>query len=240
MPIKLAVCDDSMPVCLQICDYLKRMECEYDLTFEVQTFSSATQLLANMSGDTQILLLDIAMDRMTGMEAARVLREKGADLCIIFITSMVQYALEGYGVRAFGFLKKPLQYAVFAREICDALDSVEKKGGRCITLRAGTCMDVLKTKDILYAEIWGRELKILTTEGSRFYNITMRELESLLPAGQFFRCHKSYLVNFLHVLNVDAADILLSNHQRIPISKHRKREFMQDFISYIGVHGGGD
>ena len=238
MPIKLAVCDDSMPTRLQICDYLKQMECEYDLRFDVQTFSSAAQLLERMSGDTQILLLDIAMDSMTGMEAARILRERGANLCIIFITSMVQYALEGYGVRAFGFLKKPLQYTAFAREVCDALESVEKQADRCITLRVGTCLNVLKTKDILYAEILGRELKILTTDGSQLYTMPMRELESLLPAGHFFRCHKSYLVNFHHILNVDGADILLSNQQKIPISKHRRKEFMQAFISYIGGHSG--
>ncbi len=238
MLIKIAVCDDSMPARLQICDYLKQMECEYGLSFDVQTFSAATQLLERMSGDTQILLLDIAMDSMTGMEAARILRERGANLCIIFITSMVQYALEGYGVRAFGFLKKPLQYTAFVREVCDAMEAVEKQADQCITLRAGTCLNVLKTKDILYAEILGRELKILTAEGSQLYTMPMWELESLLPTGHFFRCHKSYLVNFHHILNVDGTDILLSNQQKIPISKHRRKEFMQAFTFYLGGHSG--
>ncbi len=237
MVTKIAVCDDSLAVCTQICDFLKRVELERQEEFDICCFSSAEELLMKMPEDTQILFLDIVMQGESGMQAAHRLRETDRSLCIIFITSMVQYALDGYGVRAFGFLKKPLEYLIFRREVLDALDNIARRQGKRIVLRAGGQVCALSTSEILYAEILGRELKIVTEDDAQFYAITLKEFEQMVDGCGFFRCHKSYLVNFRYVLNIGINEVVLANRQTIPLSRHRRKEFVQSFAAYVGNHG---
>ncbi len=237
MIYKIAVCDDSLATRIQICDLLKRIEVQDGLQFDIHSFSSAEDLLARMPEDTQLLLLDIVMDGETGIKAAQRLRKNNRSLCIIFITSMVQYALECYSVHPLGFLKKPLEYNLFRREILDAIYNIDARKGRKIILNRGTLIEVLDTNEIIYAEILGRDLKIVLKNDSRQYTTPLKDLEQKLVDCHFFRCHKSYIVNFQYVLNITANDILLANGQRIPMSKYRRKEFLETFTAYVGNHG---
>ena len=75
------------------------------------------------------MLLDIHMKTLSGMNAARALRQKGNEVPIVFISSMPEFALEGYEVHAFGFLKKPLHYRQLAWQLDDLLAMLKKQRG---------------------------------------------------------------------------------------------------------------
>lgn len=118
---KIAICDDEELFCNETKRYLQQIGRKIGEEFIVDLFGNAEKLLSEMPSDLDILLLDIKMSEMTGIEAAREIRKTNDTLCIIFITSMTEYAMEGYEVHAFGFIKKPVCYAPLERNITEAI-----------------------------------------------------------------------------------------------------------------------
>lgn len=233
---KLMICDDEPEMCLNIRGMLDRFSEECGVEFEIFECYSGAELLRRLSFDTDVLLLDIKMEAMTGMEAAKIIRKTNQDLCIIFITTMTQYAMEGYLVHAFGFIKKPLRYSQFRLQMADTVRLLKSRKKETITLRSGSQTYNLEAGSILYLEIYGHEIHIVQTGETLSYYGTLSGLESSLNGKGFFRCHKSYLVNLRHVGKIESSQAVLNNGTVIPVSKYRKKEFMQAFASYMGGH----
>ena len=118
---KIAACDDSNVVLRQMAGYFEEFQNDTGIELAPAYFSSGEELLKHMSDDTELIFLDISMGEMNGIECARQLRAQGRDLPIVFITSMTEYALDGYAVHAFGFLPKPVTYGTFADITREAL-----------------------------------------------------------------------------------------------------------------------
>ena len=121
MTLRIAVCDDELSAASQIDLYLNQIQLEENLKFQVFFFSSGEELLEHMPRDIHVLLLDIQMKQATGIDVARRLRAEGLDFFLFFITSHVQYALEGYEVHAYAFLQKPLRYAPLKMYLMEVL-----------------------------------------------------------------------------------------------------------------------
>ena len=92
---KVAVCDDEAAVRAEVQRFLVQLQAKHNLELEVSCFDSGESLLKGMDRDTDLLILDIRMDGLSGMNAARLLRERGLQTCIIFLTTMGQYAMQG-------------------------------------------------------------------------------------------------------------------------------------------------
>lgn len=230
---KVAVCDDEPIMREQILLFLRHVEEEQGERFSIACFSSGEELLAQMDRDTQILLLDIRMGQLSGLDAARRLREENEGLCILFITSLAQFALEGYEVHAFGFLTKPLQYETFRRQILDAVHMVERRGGTVIALRGQNEVVIYQTNEILYFEVYGRIVNVVTANGSREFTVPLKEVEQQVEGKGFFRCHKSFLVNFRHICRVGTSTLEMDNGREVLLSKHRRGDFLTQFSRYV-------
>ena len=124
--IKIAVCDDDRTVRESIVKALRRYERENEMEFEVLEYAAADTMLISYPADLDLILLDIYMPGIDGMDAAKAIRQFDQDVCIIFITTMYQRAIEGYKVRAFGFIRKPVSYEEFSHEIGDAVKNTER------------------------------------------------------------------------------------------------------------------
>ena len=94
----------------------------------------------------------------------------------------------------------------------------------------------LKTRDIYYAEILGRNLMLHTVNGSRQYVYTMNNFEKLVEDCGFFRCHKSFLVNMNYLSKIGFDNIILTNAEQIPLSKYRRKELLDAFGAFVGNH----
>lgn len=230
---KIIICDDESIIRQQLVLFLRNIEKEQAESFEIRCYSSGEELLERFTEDTEIILLDIKMKKLSGVDTARLLREKNQNVCIIFITSMIEYALDGYDVHAFGFITKPLQYDVFRRQITDALSMTHHHRGIPLTLKAGSETTVYWTQDILYFEIYGRNLNVVTKEDTRKFLIPLSKIEEAVKGQDFFRVHKSWLINLSYIKRIDNDSIIMINDDSISLSKHRKNEFLQTFARYI-------
>lgn len=235
MTRRIAVCDDDPQIARQLARYLDQLRQESGDELDVIYFSSAEELLQFLPADTQVLLLDISMGGMTGMEAARQLRARGLDaLQILFITSMAEYALEGYGVHAFAFLTKPVQYAAFRRSLLEVFQRLDKARAATFLLNTGATSHVIRLDELLYAEVYQHETSFVFAQSRQTGKIAIAALEQQIARYGFFRCHKSYLVNLKQILRIEPAAVVLSNGDAVPLSRHRRRELMEAWTRCMG------
>lgn len=231
---KIVLCDDESTVHRQLIGYLRQLESECGDEFETVHFSSGEELLAHLPNDTQLLLLDIQMGGMDGIEAARKIRERRRDLIIILVTNLIDHALQGYEIHAFSFLCKPVMYGDFCRSVLDALSLFDKNRPATILLPTDTGAEIITADDILYVEVFHHTTSFTLRGGRQEFRVSLSDVEQKLSDRDFFRCHKSYLVNFRHIRKINAASLTMSNGDTVPLSKYRRKEFMSAYSFFAG------
>ncbi|MBQ9826615.1 MAG: response regulator transcription factor [Firmicutes bacterium] len=233
---KLAVCDDEKVMIRQLASYLGQIQDEIADSFEVSYYSSAEELTAHLDKSTEILLLDISMGGMTGMEGARRLRESGYAGDIIFITSMEQYAIEGYSVQAFGFITKPVVFDEFKDTLLRCLKKRDSQKKSVLAVETAGGTEILNINDIIYAEVYQHSTSFTLRRGRHLVSaVQLNEIESKLAPQGFFRCHRSYLVNMRHLTRIGQSELTLSDGSTVPLSRHRSKEFLAQYTQFMGV-----
>ena len=236
MKKKIAVCDDSAVVLRQTAGYFEQLQ--KDLPYEIcpAYYSSGEEVLSCLAGDTDLLLMDISMDGMDGIECSKVLRERGMKFPIIFITSMTEYALAGYAVHAFGFLTKPVTYAQFSGIIKEVFAQTEPEKPKKILVNTENGVRIIDPEELIYAEVYQHETSFILKNGHIEGNVQLHTVEQLLQPQGFFRCHKSYLVSFPHISFIGRDALTMGNGDIVPLSKHRRKAFLDAYGAYMGVH----
>ena len=233
---KLAVCDDEKVMIRQISAYLGQIQNEMQDSFEVSYYSSAEELVTHLDRSTEVLLLDISMGGMTGMEGARRLREGGYSGDIIFITSMEQYAIEGYSVHAFGFITKPVVFDELKDTLLKCLKKRDSQKRSVLAVETADGTEILNLNDIIYAEVYQHSTSFVLRRGRHLESaMQLSELESRLGGQGFFRSHRSYLVNMRHITKIGQTDLTLSDGSTVPLSRHRNKEFLTAYTRFMGV-----
>lgn len=233
---KIAICDDEQHIREEIHNMLDRYASDNGRDFQYALFDSAAALLRNYRADFDILFLDISMKGLDGMEAAREIRRQDERVCIIFVTSMQQYAIQGYSVRAFGFITKPMNYQELSMELDCALRNIDATRLRdtSITLRSGTQVDRLTVSEIMYCEVRNHTVGVHLCSSIRIYRYSMKELEQMLEQYGFFRPHSAYLVNHAAIAQVLRTQLVLKNGEEIPIAQQKRKDFLAHLTQYLG------
>lgn len=217
--IKCVAIDDE-PIALSILE-------EYARRYGDIEFNSFTSPLAGIEyirkNNPDIVFLDIEMSTHNGLELAKDIPD---DICLIFTTAFSQYALDGFNVDAIDFLHKPIFYPRFekamdkAKKWMGVRDSEESLGS--ITIKVEHKTVVVKLEDILYVEAMDNYVKIFRKEHPMVLTqITMKEMETLLPSQHFMRVHRSFIISLDCVENFSNRLISL-NGVKTPIPIGRK------------------
>lgn len=234
---RIAVCDDEPEILKQLSLYLGQIQNELGDEFEIFYYTSAADLTAMMPRDIQIVLLDIGMSPMTGMEAARRLRAEGLDFALIFITSMVEYALEGYDVHAFAFLSKPVLYPSLYHQLTEAFQRIDKMQSQktVMVIDTGSGKETIDLNTLVYAEVYQHETSFVFEHEKKTSIMPLSQVEKQIVRYGFFRCHKSYVVNLKKIASIDFSAATVSTGDILPISKYRRKEFLDAYSRFMGV-----
>lgn len=202
---------------------------------EISDYASGQALVEAVKNGymPDIVLLDIAMEGMDGMETARKLRGI-SDVLLIFVTGVKEQVFDAFDVGAFHYLLKPVEKKRLLEVMERAFAEIEKTSARnkfMLIKVAGGCRRV-NIADILYAESNGRKVILhMKQEKLEFYD-KMEELEKEL-GGAFYRCHRSYLVSLAEVKGYDNMSITMSNGEVVYLSKRKYSDFVQTYCRFL-------
>lgn len=230
--MKIAICDDDWHMQQTLRLFIDQTY--QDLDMLVDGFTSGEALLAavqKQSQPYQLILLDIEMRGIDGIETAKRLRKLLPDCYIIFITSHDEFALTGYEVAAFRYLVKPVQ----PEKLTEAISAVRAELSDHITLHVedGPVEALLRVKDIYYIEAQDKRVRVVLKATAFSDRRGIDEIERALAGEDFFRVHRSYLINFRYVARLDKNEILLVSGEQIPLSRLRKKAFKDAFQTYV-------
>lgn len=232
--IKLAVVEDEIESKELLKKYIARYEKETGKKFEVTYFSDGLDFLDDYRPVYDIIFMDILMPHLDGMETAKRLRRLDNEVCLIFITSMAQYAIDGYEVGAVDYIVKPVGYANFSTKLKKAISRLSRQKDKKIALNVDGVTRYISVKDIMYIEVQGHNLSFHLADGETL--ITRGKLDLLeneLSAYHFYRTYKSYLINLNYVKEVKLNSAIVGDADII-VSRSRKKDFMRKLADFLG------
>lgn len=230
--IRIAICEDENDQQELLEGYINQAFKSLSLQYKLDIFSSGEELLENYSKDFDIVLLDIQLGEINGMDTSRKIRLLDNKVEIIFITSLIEYALEGYEVRAYRYLLKPIKYENLKDNIINCIKEVEIKNKYIIVKEHGNQIK-LDINEITYIEVQKENITIHTLIKTYKIKGTMSNFEKDIDCSRFFRCHKSFLVNLAHVKSIKQYVAILETSEEVPVSRYRFKETKEKFFELI-------
>ena len=187
--MRIAIVDDEREMRDKIIDFLERYQKENAVYVEVENFESGKCFLEefnkNQSDDLEgkgaydLILLDVEMPGIDGIETARRIRKVDKDVIIMFITNMAQYAIHGYSVEAIDYVLKPITYEDFKMKINKASRFIERNTQHQIMLNTTEGKVPVAIADIYYIEVVRHYLHYYTSHGKYEVRGVMKELEKV-------------------------------------------------------------
>lgn len=236
--LKIALCDDNIADLSNIVsiieDYQSLQRDKNSIKYTA--FQNATDLIAAMESGLQydLLLLDILMPFLTGMDAAKEIRQFNQAVKIVFMTSSPEFAVESYSVDAYYYILKP----VWEKKLFILLDKVisetEIQLGASFLIKSKTGLTRININRLEFVEVVGRTILYHLTDGSVIEALgSLRELEKILLSYPcFIKTHRSFIINLEHIDTISQREIKTQSHALVPIAKSNYVTVKSAYITF--------
>lgn len=232
--MNIAICDnhtnDIQPLMTELNKCLRRHYVDSTLV-HIDQFSSASELL-NQSEDYALIFLEIQLPDISGLDAARQLKERPSPPIIVFVTDSADYCLDSYDIGVEGYLLKPIQHDKFER-IFERLFLTLSPPPRTLDIYSNRLPFHIPIHDILYIESIGRKCLIHTSAVTYEANLALNMIEKTIADSCFIRCYRSYLVNMYFVAEFKQDKILLTNGECVPLTLRKKGRLLQAYQQFL-------
>ena len=181
--------------------------------------------------DVDLMILDINMPGLTGLQIIKSLVKKPV---AIIISAYPEYAAEGYDLDVLDYMVKPVSFERFYKAMrkmkeFDDLTSNPKKENDYFFIKTNNKMEKIIPGDILFIESLHNYIRIHTAEQAYLTLLSLKAMEEQLPANDFIKVHKSFIVNFRKVDSLEGEEVNIKGH-KIPISRSQKEALFQRLI----------
>ncbi len=219
MKLKIAICDDEQNQIEYITSLVMSWSASEGHKCEIRAFETAEAFLFEYEDDKSydILLLDIEMGAMNGVELAKTIRQSNDIVQIVFITGFPDFMAEGYEVSALHYLMKPVSEEKLHSVLDKATANLSKAEKRlCITFDRQ--IDYVPLSKIIYIESQKQYVLIYTTAETYRMKIPLADIGTQLDEF-FFKCQRSFIVNLRYITRINRDCVTLKNGAEIPISR---------------------
>lgn len=230
---RVVLVEDSLSEAEVLESHLMRYGSEHDLEFEVMHYVSALEYL-----DTRpladLILMDIDLPGLTGMQAAEELRSYDAETPLMFVTNLAQYAVEGYNVDAIDFMVKPVSYYDFQLRMRRALRYMERFREHTCVLTDADGTHIVHLKDIAYIDIYKHDLfyHVRNRDAIRIRG-TISSVDAQFADKGFVKISSSCVINMARVVQIKTNSVVLDTQDELFFSRSRKREALTALTNYL-------
>ncbi|MDF2543571.1 MAG: DNA-binding response regulator [Herbinix sp.] len=221
--MRIGICDDEQILRRELLGHCIKYKEQHPMEFEVVGFSSGEEVVS-YSEQIDILFLDVQMNGMDGLQTAKKIRETNNQMIIIFLTGYTSYLQDGYHVKAFRYLLKPLKYEDFIDTMNAAIEEYQKDTK--VFVARNTSSAFIRIKEIMYVEAQDHYTVVRTKAAMYESDNSMAEWEIILNDGSFYRVHKSFIVNMEYVQEIKKT-ILMDNGEKVLLSLRKSTKFIQ-------------
>lgn len=229
--MRIAICDDENVFRNILKEYCLQFAKEQQLECQIVEYASGEELLADSSPD--VLLLDIEMKGIDGLQVRDILQRQKADIRILFVSSHDEAIPEAFGREVYGFLCKPVMYEVFQKKMEFLLEDLLEQN-RYMILETKQSTRKISIRDIQYIKAEGKYTKVFLQgeEDYFFSDDSLNVWKDKLKESGFGLCQRSYLVNFYYVKKIDK-NVFLQDGQCLPLSRRMEKEFRAGYREYV-------
>lgn len=242
--IHIAICDDSKQERQILAALFKRYQELHATPLQIHIFQNGFSLLDAIDQGKRfdITILDILMPGENGIEIVRNIRASGTDTEIIFLTSSPEYAVDSYEVKAQNYLLKPVTEEKFFASIDSILAELDEKDtASFIIYTTEKQYSRIRVSSLVYGEVTHRTITLHLADQTMISAImTFTEFLDILKAyPDFIYPHRSYAVNMHYIQYVTKSDIILTDGQKIPLSRNNYTKISEQFLNFAYTNSFG-
>ena len=233
---QMAICDDHIEELGKMSALLDEYRLKRNMDLTYTAFQNPVELLASVEKGIayDIILLDIVMPGLNGIDAAKEIREYDKSVKIIFLTSSAEFAVQSYVVGAYFYQLKPVWKDSFFTLMDRVTSEIRRESGESLITRCKTGITRIPICQLVCCEVAGRTLKYRRQGGSVLESVgTMQDIEQiLLQYPCFIKPHRSYLVNMEYIQSISYREIELEQGMKISIPHGKYAEIKETFLEY--------
>ena len=234
--MRIVICDDNIEFLNQIEDIVMCTYKEMQIEIKVSRFQNGQDLLAEMNKsevDVDLLLLDIDMPKVSGLEVAKRIREMGKECILIFISSYENYVFDTFEYNPFRFIRKSKLQQELPIALRAAEGAYQKNKKRHIVVHCDEGEVRIEETEIMYFDVVKRQIRLCLADGRIFHTWrTMKELQQELSPERFSKIHSGCVVNLKYVSGYTGCDITLDNGERLTASRGGIKTFKEELSRY--------
>ena len=228
--MRIAVCDDEELFRIEFKSVLDKVliNAEYD----IDTFSGGSSLYeAFLKNPFDLVFLDIEMPGIDGITLAKRLRAVSENVQIVFLTSHIEYALEGYEVNALRYLVKPVDM----NKLSEVLKYIQdkKNNSRQIMIKQEGEDIVIDISDVIYMESMDKNVRIVTSKSEYITRYNISDYEEELKNSGFLRIHRGYLISLSKVKKIVKNDVVMDGDISLPVSRSNIKTLKDALYTYV-------
>lgn len=231
MKYRIAICDDEQNQIEYITSIVTSWSNHKGHSCEIRTFASAEAFLFEYEEDKayDILLLDVEMKNINGIELAKRIRKDNNRAEIIFITSHFEFVGEGYEVDALHYLIKPISVEKFTQVLTKAAEKLSVEPPSVVISCEGETVKLYES-DILYVESFLHYIVIHTKDNEYKIKENISVFENKV-SDVFYRIHRSYLVSLKYITRISRTSVNIGNTE-LPLSRGKYDNINRAFIEH--------
>ncbi len=232
MKLKIAICDDEQSQIEYLKSAVDAWTTKNGHSATVSTFQSAEAFLFEYDEDKSfdILLLDVEMENISGIDLAKKIRKDNARVEIIFITSHFEFYGEGYEVDALHYLIKPVSQEKLENVLDKAVSKLQTEPPSVVITCDGETIKIPET-DILYVEAFKHYITIYTRSKEYTVKESISAFEGKLSEG-FYKTHRSYIVSLKFITKISRTSVTVNGSVELPLARGKYDEVNMAFIEY--------
>lgn len=237
--LRIAICDDDKNAVLAHRKMAEICLREGESVGEIQVYTNSDNLLCDITEDNfffDLILLDIEMPGVTGMEIAEKIKPFLPNVKIIFITSHIEYAIDAFELSVFRYVPKNDIDKRLPSAIRDALKLIELEEGKVYTIQTNSRFEKIPYREIYYIEREGKNASITTVRGVSKVRKSLQQVYEELGAEEFIYIDRGCIVNLIHIMQIKDGMAVLNNNLVLPISRSHLQGVKEQMNAYWGAH----